>query len=462
MLSSIAGRIWFGGPVKLFADIVSTPDWTIKSFRKAGKIALPVLLAAIAIAAPASLLLKSSYVILITAIAIFLSYTSQTQGMWFLIISTAWSDFKRLFLTKKNINHGTASIFVLGLGIGLLIAYWIPFKPYGNFILAVICLSLIILYSKRKLNPKTLLLLISATVFNIIVWKIQSVYADDGGWQEAGGTFWSWWNSPGRAAAIAMGVPPSLASLLGSLLGGTQTPKPPPIPEVMDYNREDWRWVNENGKWVLYQTDKNGNKFGRGIPQSIFDTDPEFAGNMIRIYTQPTCNMTSFSDKMEQTMENFGRGYTDHFTRDGWQKMDNHQRSVVLEQLARQVADISGIDPNSFRVNMVRESPGSYGSWNASTRILEINQNCSSFNNPYEMILTVAHEMRHAAQCDPNLDLGGDKDYRNMISWNDRNENYQAAGTDFTRYSGQLLERDAENFGHAITRTIIRNAYNNR
>ena len=63
--------------------------------------------------------------------------------------------------------------------------------------------------------------------------------------------------------------------------------------------------------------------------------------------------------------------------------------------------------------------------------------------------------MRHAAQSDPSVDMGGDQTYRDLITWNDQNTNYQAPGADYTRYAGQLLERDAESYGDDISRAFI-------
>ncbi|NJD02933.1 MAG: hypothetical protein FIA99_10160, partial [Ruminiclostridium sp.] len=188
LLSSLAGRIWFGGPVKLFADFAGTPNWVIKSFKKAEKSGLPVLLGAVAAALIASLFIKNNYLIITTVIGIFLSYISRQQGLWFLFLSTALSDFKKLFMKNKTVNHGIVSVFVLGLMLGLILTPVIPLKPYGEIFAAALCIAGIILLQKKKLTPGAAMWALSFLVFQAILFKVTGVYADDGGWQAAGGT----------------------------------------------------------------------------------------------------------------------------------------------------------------------------------------------------------------------------------------------------------------------------------
>jgi hypothetical protein len=46
----------------------------------------------------------------------------------------------------------------------------------------------------------------------------RTVYADDGGWVEAGSTFEGWWNSPGRTEALINSIIAAFGGLLGPLL----------------------------------------------------------------------------------------------------------------------------------------------------------------------------------------------------------------------------------------------------
>ncbi|MDD5603043.1 MAG: hypothetical protein PHG48_03030 [Eubacteriales bacterium] len=462
LLSSFAGRIFYGGFRKLFADFVSTPDWVITNLRKSGRYSLPAFLTGIILSIAASFFLKSNYVMAVSAIALFLSITSGAQGMWFLVLSTGWSDIKRLFLRNKDINHGPVAVITFGLALGMIIAASFSQVLWVKIVIIVLCVAgFVLLVMKKKVSPSTLIWLGALMAFQAFMLRVSGVYADDGGWSEAGSSFWSWWNSAGRDQAVGMSVPPGLSALLGALFGGGGLPKPPPIPEVMDYNVQNWKWHNEDGKWVLYQTDKAGNKHGKGLPQSLFSADPELLGNQIRIFNQPTCDYNSSAEKMESMMSNLGEGYTNHFTSDGWKALTLDQKEKTLSALSEMIADVAGVDPKTIKVKLVYENnKGSNGAWDPNTRTIELNRNSNNFDNPLKTIKTLAHEMRHAAQEDPKADLGGGKDYRDLMTWN--NDNYVTSGTDFTRYSGQLLERDADGFGRRIGTTILQQAMKNK
>ncbi len=47
-----------------------------------------------------------------------------------------------------------------------------------------------------------------------------ALQADDGGWRESGGTFTQWVKSEGAVKAVLQGLPPAIAAVLGTLLGG--------------------------------------------------------------------------------------------------------------------------------------------------------------------------------------------------------------------------------------------------
>ena len=46
---------------------------------------------------------------------------------------------------------------------------------------------------------------------------LDQLWADDGGWREAGGTFDSWLKSEGAIIAILVGISPALGAILGIL-----------------------------------------------------------------------------------------------------------------------------------------------------------------------------------------------------------------------------------------------------
>ncbi|MDD5603045.1 MAG: hypothetical protein PHG48_03040 [Eubacteriales bacterium] len=467
LLSSFAGRIFYGGFRRLFADFVSTPDWVISNLRKAGKYSLPSYLTGILLSVAISFLIKSNYVITIGALALFLSITSGAQGMWFLVLSTGWSDIKRLFLRNKNVNHSPVAVFIFGLTLGMILAASFSQLLWGK--IAIIGLSvagLIIVIVKKRVSPSALVWLGAFIAFQAVILKVSGVFADDGGWKEAGATFKSWWDSEGRSQAVAMSFPPGFSAFLGAFFGGGALPKPPPIPEVMDYNAESLKWHNENGKWVLYQTDNAGNKYGKGIPQSLFNADPKSLDENVKIFTQPTCDYSNAIEKIENLMDNLGEGYTDHFTPDGWKALTTVQKEKSLAALADILADAAGVKAKHFSVNLEQRSDTyNCGSWNEKTGKITINTNSVIFDNPFKIIKVLAHEVRHVAQDPDNLifgnaDLGGGEEYKNLIRWN--YDNYTNSTSDYTRYSAQLVERDADAFGRKIGTAVFHKVYKNK
>ncbi len=453
LATSIFARIRHGGPKKFINDMLETPSWAKNSFKLSGKASWPAIIVTVLLAMLSSLLIKNNYIVITLAIGILLSVTTKTKSIWFLAISTGWSDLRRLFKTRAEINPGLITLMILGLGLGFLAAYILPYPPYSTYVLVVAAIAGGILIKTKKVTPKAMMWVIGFAAVQLLFFKTLSVFADDGGWNESGGNFWSWIRSPGAAEAFRRGFNPAMAAFLASLAAGSGATPPPPIPGVMDYNKSGWHWIQKDGKWVLGQTGPDGkNIAGTGLPQSIFDTDPSLAGDNINIYTQPTPDFTKHMDNLEKYTASLDDRFTKNLTPEGWRGLDDRQKMIMLNNMAREIATSTGVKPGSFRL-ILDPNETSTACWHGGSRTITISPTSKEFDSPYGALLTIAHEIRHGAQEDHANPLEGGEEYRRLATFNDKN--YQGAGTDFTRYSGQLLERDSENFGRAVGRAIF-------
>lgn len=233
--------------------------------------------------------------------------------------------------------------------MGLVASALLLGKHPWNWLLSLVCLGgfLLLIRHGEKLRVAVHLHLLwlvptAGLLVSFLVGMLR-LFADDGGWYESGGTLSLWWDAPGREDALAMGFPPALGASLGALFGGNfvvstdpdlqvmvadpnsgasdsipadsafpevqvagepdtpmpetvafpqpdgpvQGPEPPPqIPPVKDYNVDGWQWVMENDSWVLYQATPDGTTYGAGIPQSVFEADPESAACVARVGTR--------------------------------------------------------------------------------------------------------------------------------------------------------------------------------
>lgn len=247
------------------------------------------------------------------------------------------------------------------------------------------------------------------------------------------------WPAAGAGLAGAMTVA-ILTGLAG--LGGGWTPK---MPGVQDYNKSGWIWMRDpaNGRWYMSQGS------GHPIPVSIYGVDPTVMGNNVAIYNHPTCDMTSAADTAEASFDkSMPAGFAEKLKPENWRKLSLADRQAAVRQMSDVIADAAGVRRGSYRVVFDPNLDGC-AEWSGRNRTVTINPNTKEMRSPYGSVQALAHEIRHAAQEDYNNPLSGaPKDYRDLMTFNDKG--YKGAGKDFTRYSGQLIERDAENFGRAV------------
>lgn len=220
IISTIYHTIHKGKLPKTITNIRSTPAWIRESQHQAGSNAIPVLLAGVVFALIIAWLLDNVLVNLQLTLLMIGALIAQKESLLAIAIRLGWSDWNINFRKDKPVqpfNMAWAVIGITGAAIGFLMETFI--HMYISFVLLVVVALLIVYLMKKKgtLTPKTTQVLFIMTFSLAIMAIIAS--ADDGGWQESGGSFEEWIISEGALIAIINGLPPAIGAAIGALLG---------------------------------------------------------------------------------------------------------------------------------------------------------------------------------------------------------------------------------------------------
>lgn len=220
-ISNVIGRIRKDGIKVFFVEVFASPKFMIDNFKNSSK-GLVYFLVTAALIMPVTLIIKNRYLLLLYFLMAFFSYTSREKGFLLYVFKLGSDDIKKMLKGEGNTSPDSLYLMVLGLTFAFMISYVLfPIKPYGVIVLSIVFLALAILYGKKKITAKTVGASMIFAAFNILYFRFTgSVFADDGGWQEAGGTFGKWVKSPGAGKAVSMGFVPGLGSVAGTFLGG--------------------------------------------------------------------------------------------------------------------------------------------------------------------------------------------------------------------------------------------------
>lgn len=289
---------------------------------------------------------------------------------------------------------------------------------------------------------------------------------------------------PAGTTTSAAAIASALMGLLGAASGlvpkpgsGVSTLRVVPT-QLGEYHGDMWHWVYRNGKWQMiqgYNVQKEGwyedpdgvrryyklgqfRSFGKPIPGSIFTLpDPSLLGARGAIFTTPTTDVTGNATAATKALGDFlDTGVGKNLDPAVWKTLDARQRSVVIKGLVSRGARATGLTDTRMNIVVGHDADrGLGGSWAPRSRELFINTNSSKFDDPQEVVRVIFHELRHAAQGDPKAQIG-DASYDKLMKWNDAAANYHDSGTDYTRYSGQLQERDADVAGKAIRDAVFK------
>jgi len=211
---------------KTVSSFASAPGWMAKSLRPFTSGALTPLLVSLA----AGLLVLSFFArgplyAIQFGLLILGDWIAQGRGLLGMVIPLGWSDVQRLLKRGGNTAPFQASWMawiVAGLSVSALLGIIFPTWFMLFSLVGTIGLMVLLLVTRSGKKPSrgtvVLLALLIASGW-LAVHKGGVVLADDGGWQEAGGTFSSWIASEGAMKALGMGIPPSLGAALGWLFG---------------------------------------------------------------------------------------------------------------------------------------------------------------------------------------------------------------------------------------------------
>ncbi len=236
LLTGLGARIRRYGWRRFGYDLVQAPAWLYACVELAGKgWAFPFLLGAGA-ALALSLPIQNQFTLLAIAAMAFLSFTAQLRSglLYFSVLAAAEIYKKR---KEQHLNLGALSIAIFGLFVGLLVSYFLPFKPYSALILMALFFAGAALIRTGRLGSNAVACMLIVFAWRLFLFRTLNSLAHDGGWYEGGGNLRDWGQSPGAAEATAQGIVPSFLGSLWSLFssigsGVAQNLLPGPSPTV--------------------------------------------------------------------------------------------------------------------------------------------------------------------------------------------------------------------------------------
>ncbi|NSW89620.1 MAG: hypothetical protein HPY74_02870 [Firmicutes bacterium] len=229
-LSTIIQRIIDQGFKVFFLEMIGIPGYIIKCIQGSKKTASAVFFLAMGL----SMLLtffssysRNKYLMFTLAFGFLMTFSSQYNTFPHIFLTFLWNDLQRVFRKKEEpsqLNPYALSMIILGLFLGFVLLGVIRKQPLIPILVSVICFVLAFLILRGKMAPKTAAAIFFFTLTCFILHFLgREVLADDGGLQEAGGTWQSWNNSPGANEIKQLGVKPGLLGSAGSLLGSIFT-----------------------------------------------------------------------------------------------------------------------------------------------------------------------------------------------------------------------------------------------
>ncbi|HNT23901.1 MAG TPA: hypothetical protein PKM21_06030 [Anaerolineales bacterium] len=234
LLSMIAGRIWQLGFSQAVKTAAATPGWLFTSFKELRLKSLALVCGNAALTLIIGTIINNRLVALLLAVFGLVELTAQANSLPGLVSRLAWNDVQRLTGgVKRPFNPAWIAPAVVGLVLGFLGATVMPWVPWCGVGGALVLLALMgATVAMMILRPRAGTLMM---VFLLIFFAaVTPALADDGGWEEAGGTLQSWLTSQGAVQAILQGLPPAaaaailgwLSAVLGQTLGGLANIKP--------------------------------------------------------------------------------------------------------------------------------------------------------------------------------------------------------------------------------------------
>ncbi len=241
-------RFFRKGPVRYIGDILKTPAWAGDLFKKSrsagGSLAFLFggatlgLFLSVVIGSPS--LLNTRLLVFVMALHGISAILAHLGTFTLLFTTCAWNDAQKL-VSPKGPRRGLNMAWILmghfGLTVGLLVGSFLPFlNVCGSFSFLLLFIGTLISAllpflqkgSSTRSGATTALFFMA---FGMLLLPL-AAQADDGGWQEAGGTLQGWLNSQGVVPAVLLGLFPGLGAVLGTLIGALTGGMVPPVVPV--------------------------------------------------------------------------------------------------------------------------------------------------------------------------------------------------------------------------------------
>ena len=219
----ILKQVLSGNTMNLVNQIITTPKYIFNTIKKGGNIEKIVTSLSCAVALFISIRFGNKYLNLVTGSVLYMALQSWRRNFLFIIFKYIWSDIQRWFFSKNKkieINYNVGASAYSGITLGFFIA-----GIFGNYaivvnmlVIGLVAFVVYLMSDKNKKPTATMMMIICGSMVLHFFSNEYVVFADDGGYQEAGGSLLSWIQSQGASIAILMGLFPGLAAILSSLL----------------------------------------------------------------------------------------------------------------------------------------------------------------------------------------------------------------------------------------------------
>lgn len=229
LVTSFIARIITYGFGNTVRSAVETPRHILNWAAELGLLAIPLLVVGYISTIFLGFLINNSLLIVQLWLVVLGILIARHTSILLTILRLAWSDVQRLAKREKPapFNLAWPGMYFVGVLIGLLAI--LPnngILPYVcgclGFLLVILISAGIFVRSQggtERLIGKKVLFWILPPALLLAFLAATPVFADDGGWAEAGGTFGSWISSPGAFRAVAMGILPAAGAGAGVLVG---------------------------------------------------------------------------------------------------------------------------------------------------------------------------------------------------------------------------------------------------
>jgi hypothetical protein len=201
--------------------------WVRESYKRLGEGALLILLCGALPALGIVALFRNNLLGLILFGCMVVALGNQSESFWFFFLRVVWNDLQRRRRDDKPPQPFDINAFCVGTAgaaFGFLLGFVLPgMRRFGLSILGVVIVVGLALWiyrsQKRGRQPPAGLFLALALACATLLALASPVYADDGGWDESGGSVGEWVRSEGAFRSLLHGVLPAAAATAGFALG---------------------------------------------------------------------------------------------------------------------------------------------------------------------------------------------------------------------------------------------------